>query len=145
MQVRVDPSARLLQSNATYDLASRYRGTKGGPVETRWQFPPERETKKIHAKCGNKCKIEASIAEATLNEEVANFTTKYYDDNIPTVHNPAPRYNAANPEGLPQLSIFIGLGGKTSGTKRLKLQKPEVEAIHSYVLNTMVEVKPYIK
>jgi hypothetical protein len=117
---------------------------KGGPVQTRWQFPPERETKKIRAKCGNKAKIEASIAEATLTEEVANFTTKYYDDNIPTVHNPLPRYNAANPEGLSQLSIFIGLGGKTSGSKREKIPKPAVEAIHAYVLRTMDEVKPYI-
>ena len=36
---------------------------------------------------GNKCKIEASIAEAVVNLEVANFTTKYYDPNIPTKHN----------------------------------------------------------
>ncbi|XP_051230058.1 uncharacterized protein [Lolium perenne] len=94
---------------------------------------------------GNKCKIEASIAEAVLNVEVANFTTKHYDPNIPTKHNPVLRYNAANNEDVPKLSIFIGLGGKSSGSKPYTTNLHERELIHSYVLNTMVEVKPYIK
>jgi hypothetical protein len=118
---------------------------KGGPVWARWQFPPERETKKLRKKTGNKCKIEASIAEAVLNEEVANFTTKHYDANIPTKHNPVFRYNAANPEVVPNLSIFVGLGGKSSGTKRFAMKKLERELINSYVLNTMEEVKSYIE
>ncbi|KAK1612811.1 hypothetical protein QYE76_036484 [Lolium multiflorum] len=89
--------------------------------------------------------IEASIAEAVLNVEVANFTTKHYDPNIPTKHNPVLRYNAANNEDVPKLSIFIGLGGKSSGSKPYTTNLHERELIHSYVLNTMVEVKPYIK
>ena len=106
---------------------------------------PERETQKLRAMTGNKCKIEASIAEAVLNLEVANFTTKHYDPNIPTKHNPVLYYNAANIEDVPKLSIFIGLGGKSSGSKPHTTNLHERELIHSYVLNTMVEVKPYIK
>jgi hypothetical protein len=34
--------------------------------------------------CGNKCKIEASIADGVLTVEVSNFTTKYYDENMAT-------------------------------------------------------------
>ncbi|KAK1610499.1 hypothetical protein QYE76_034172 [Lolium multiflorum] len=94
---------------------------------------------------GNKCKIEASIAEAVLNVEVANFTTKHYDPNIPTKHNPVLRYNAANNEEVPKLSIFVGLGGKSSGSKPYRTDLQERTLIHSYVLNTMVEVKPYIE
>ncbi|KAK1695421.1 hypothetical protein QYE76_012118 [Lolium multiflorum] len=94
---------------------------------------------------GNKCKIEASIAEAVLNVEVANFTTKHYDPNIPTKHNPVLRYNAANNEEVPKLSIFVGLGGKSSGSKPYRTDRQERTLIHSYVLNTMVEVKPYIE
>ncbi|KAK1679251.1 hypothetical protein QYE76_040099 [Lolium multiflorum] len=94
---------------------------------------------------GNKCKIEASIAEAVLNVEVANFTTKHYDPNIPTKHNPVLRYNAANNEEVPKLSIFVGLGGKSSGSKPYRTDLHERTLIHSYVLNTMVEVKPYIE
>jgi hypothetical protein len=122
-----------------------YEALQGGPVSTRWQFGPERQMKVQRRNCGNKCKIEASMAEACLNEEVSNFTTRYYDANIPTKHNPILRYNAANPEDVPKLSIFIGLGGKSSGAKRFDMQKPERDLIHSYVLHNMVEVKPYIE
>ncbi|KAK1612558.1 hypothetical protein QYE76_036231 [Lolium multiflorum] len=118
---------------------------KGGPNWGRWQFGPERETQKLRQMTGNKCKIEASIAEAVLNVEVANFTTKHYDPNIPTKHNPVLRYNAANNEEVPKLSIFVGLGGKSSGSKPYRTDLHERTLIHSYVLNTMVEVKPYIE
>ena len=36
----------------------------------------------------NKCKIEASIVEAYILEEVSNFTTKYYTEKLPSMHNP---------------------------------------------------------
>ena len=38
------------------------------------------------------------MAEACLSEDVSSFTTGFYDANIPTIHNPVVRYNAANPE-----------------------------------------------
>jgi hypothetical protein len=122
-----------------------YEALQGGPVWSRWQYGPERENKKHRGNCGNKCKIEASIAEAVLNEEVSNFTTRYYDANIPTKHNPLLRYNAANPEDVPKLSIFVGLGGKSSGSRPLRMAKPERALIHSYGLNNMEEVLPYIE
>ena len=122
-----------------------YEALQGGHVQTRWQYGPEREMKKLREQCGNKCKIEASIAEATLNKEVSNFTTKHYDENIPTRHNPVLRYNAANPEDVPKLSIFIGLGGKSSGSKKKMIKNPEWDLIHSCVLKNMKEVEPYIE
>ena len=122
-----------------------HEASLGGPVSTRWQFGPEREMKKLRGNCGNKCKIEASMAEACLNEEVSNFTTRYYHANIPTNHNPVLRYNVANPEDVPKLSIFIGLGGKSSGTKKFIMNKLERDMISSYILLSMVEVKPYIE
>jgi hypothetical protein len=44
-------------------------------VQGRWCYPIERCLKTIRKKCRNKCKIEASIAEAYILEEVSNFTT----------------------------------------------------------------------
>lgn len=117
----------------------------GANISTRWQYGPERETKKLREMTGNKCKIEASIAEATINKEVSVFTTKYYDENIPTRHNPILRYNAASLEDVPKLGIFKGLGGKSSGTKRHKIGDPDWGLIHSYVLKSMNEVEPYLK
>ena len=55
-------------------------------------------------KCRNKEKIEASIAEAYILEEVSNFTEKYYVENLPSVHNPPPRYNASENES--NLTLF---------------------------------------
>jgi len=115
----------------------------GGPVSTRWQFAPERKMKDLRQNTGNKCKIEASMAEACLNEEVSSFTTKFYDANIPTKHNPVVRYNAPNPADVPKLSIFIGLGGKSSGAKKFSMTKVERDMISSYILLTMEEVSPY--
>jgi hypothetical protein len=50
-------------------------------------------TKSIRKNCRNKCKIEASIAEAYILEEVLNFTTAYYGDKLTSMHNPPRRYN----------------------------------------------------
>jgi hypothetical protein len=49
--------------------------------------------KTVRQKCGNKGKIESSITEAFLREEVSNFTTTYYSYNLPSVHNQSTRYN----------------------------------------------------
>jgi hypothetical protein len=83
--------------------------------------------------------------EATLNKEVSNFTTKYYDENIPTQHNLILRYNAVNPDDVPKLGNFIGLGGTSRGMKRRKIMNLEWGLIHSYVLKIMDEVKSYFK
>ena len=65
-----------------------------GPVQGHWCYAIERQQKVLRTKCKNKCKIETSIAEAYCAEEVSNFTTKYYAETLPNVHNPPPRYNA---------------------------------------------------
>ncbi|KAM3318013.1 hypothetical protein ACQJBY_035636 [Aegilops geniculata] len=116
----------------------------GGPVQYRWMYAPERENKNLRAKCKNKCRIEASIVEAYLNEEVSNNTTKYYDPNIPTQHNPVLRYNVITPADLPPLSIFAGVGGGASGRRPRHIKHRDWTTIMSYVLTNMPEVQPYI-
>jgi hypothetical protein len=75
-----------------------------GGVLGHWCYPIERCLKTIPKKYRNKCKIEASIAEAYILEEVSNFTTTYYGEKLPSVHNPPPRYNGGGNES--NLSIF---------------------------------------
>ena len=81
-----------------------YEARMGGPVQFRWCYFVERTLKVARKKCRNKCKIEASIAEASILEEVSNFTTKYYGDNLPSVHNRPLRYNVGENESY--LSLF---------------------------------------
>ena len=55
---------------------------------------------------GNKVKIEACIAEATLLREMADAATTYYPDEVPTLHNPVTRYNVDVPKKVPELELF---------------------------------------
>ena len=65
----------------------------GGPVQNRWQYDLERPNKHLRHKCGKKAKIEASIAEVVILEEVADLRTTYYPDHVPTLYNKLSRYN----------------------------------------------------
>ena len=60
----------------------------GGAMQNRWCYPIKRCLKTLRKKCRNKAKIEASIAEAYILEEVSNFTEKYYTEKLPSVYNP---------------------------------------------------------
>ena len=93
-------------------------------------------------KCRNKAKIEASIVEAYILEEVSNFTEKYYTKNLPSVHNLPPHYNAGENES--NLSLFQGqLGSASASTTNLCIE--EWHSIMLYVLTNLVEVQPYVR
>jgi hypothetical protein len=102
-----------------------------GSMHGRWCYPIERCLKTIQKKRTNKCKIEASIAEAYILEEVSNFTTTYYGDKLPSVHNPPPRYNDGDNES--NLSIFRGQLGRASGSTTKTLTHEEWQHIILYV------------
>jgi 3-methyladenine DNA glycosylase Tag len=93
-------------------------------------------------KCRNKAKIESSITEAYILEEVSNFTEKYYTKNLPSVYNPPPRYNAS--ENELNLSLFQGQLGSPSTSTIKQLKNEEWRSIMLYVLTNLVEVQPFI-
>ena len=119
-----------------------YEARMGGPVQARWCYPIERTLKNVHKKCRNKARIEASIAEAYIVEEVSYFTTKYYTENLPSVHNQPPRYNAGENES--NLSLFQGQLGSASALTTKMLRNEEWRNIMLYVLTNLGEVEPYI-
>jgi len=119
-----------------------YEARMGGPVQWRWCYSIERVLKVIHTMTGNKGKIEASITEASCLEEMSNFTTTYYADNLPSVHNPPPHYNASENEST--LSLFRGqLESASEGTNKI-LTHEEWRSIMLYVLTNLSEVEQYI-
>jgi hypothetical protein len=99
--------------------------------------------KTIRKKYRNKCKIEASIAEAYILEEVSNFTTTYYGDKLPSVHNPPPHYNDGGNES--NLSIFQSQLRSASGSTTKTLTYEEWRHIMLYVLTNLQEVTPYME
>jgi hypothetical protein len=92
-------------------------------VQGRWCYPIERCLKVLQTKCKNKAKIEASIVKAYILVEVSNFTTTYYGDNFPSVHNPPSHYNASENES--NLSIFRGQLGSASDATPKTLKHEE--------------------
>jgi hypothetical protein len=114
----------------------------GGPVQWRWCYAIERVLKTLRKKTGNKCQIEGSLTEGFCLEEVSNFTTTYYGENLPSGHNPPPRYNAEENES--SLSLFQGQFGSASGASTKTLQFQEWRIIMLYVLTNLTEVEPYM-
>jgi len=113
-----------------------------GPVQFHWCYPTERCLKVLRKKCRNKARIEASIVEASVLEEVSNFTTTYYAANLPSIHNPPPRYNVGENES--NLSLFRGQLGSASASTTKVLQPKEWRSIMLYVLINLDEVEPYL-
>jgi hypothetical protein len=112
-------------------------------MQGRWCYPIERCLKAVRKKCRNKTKIEASIAEASILEEVTNFTQLYYTENLPSVQNPLPRYNVDENES--NLSLFQGQLGKSSGSTNKRLDNEEWRTIMLYVFHSLPEMKPFIE
>jgi hypothetical protein len=114
----------------------------GGPVQWRWCYAIERVLKTLRKKTGNKCQIEGSMTEGFCLEEVSNFTTTYYAENLPSVHNPPPRYN--DDENVSTLSLFQGQLGRASEGTPKTLTSEEWRKIMLYILTNLKEVEPYI-
>jgi hypothetical protein len=120
-----------------------YEARMGGPMQTHRCYPIERYLKTLRKKCENKARIVASIAEAFINEEVTNFTTTYYNGNLPSMHNPLPRYN--DDENESTLSLFKGSLGRASALTPKTLDNEDWCSIMLYLLGNLDEVGPYIK
>jgi hypothetical protein len=115
----------------------------GGLVQGYWCYPIERCLKVHRSKCKNKCKIEASIAEAYILEEVSNFTTTYYGDNLLSVHNPPPHYNADKNES--NLNIFQEQLRSASDATPKTMKHEEWYIIMLYELKNLSKVEPYMR
>ena len=78
--------------------------------------------KTLQAKFENKRRIEASMPEAFITEEAANFVTAHYEAKNRHLHNPKPRYNADEPKkGGSNLSLFKGNLAPAGASKPISL------------------------
>ncbi|EEC69466.1 hypothetical protein OsI_38662 [Oryza sativa Indica Group] len=116
----------------------------GGPVQYRWMYPGERDQKDLKSKVKNRARVEASIAEAYILDEISNFTTIYFADQVYTVHNPVARYNVIVESRECSLSLFSIKGDSTSRGVTRHLTEVEWEAAMLYVLTNLPEVDDYI-
>ncbi|XP_021732726.1 uncharacterized protein LOC110699543 isoform X2 [Chenopodium quinoa] len=61
-----------------------YEAKVGGPVQYRWMYPFERFLYHLKKKVGNKARVEASICNAYLTEEISTFCSHYFEDHVNT-------------------------------------------------------------
>ncbi|KAK9166355.1 hypothetical protein Scep_001546 [Stephania cephalantha] len=91
----------------------------------------------------NKAKVEGSMCNAYLVEEITSFCFYYFKDHIATLHNQGQRNEddavGLNPHFVGDFSIFT-YPGPTVGTGKEKfLTEPEYEAVHTYILLNCLE------
>lgn len=93
----------------------------------------------------NKARVEGSICEAFILQELSSFSSHYFDVDIPCKLNRLPRNDDGGdikaPEGC--LSIFThpGRGNKKRSTRYLDTN--EYNAARKYVLLNCDEIVPY--
>ena len=101
--------------------------------------------KTLREKCKNKRRIEASMAEAFITEEAANFVIAHYKAKN-CLHNPKPQYNAGDPKkGGSNLSLFKGNLALASVSNPVSLDNEQWRTISLYIFNNLIEVRPYIE
>ena len=102
--------------------------------------------KTLRAKCKNKRRIEASMAEAFITKEAANFVTAHYEAKNHHLHNLKPRYNDGDPKkGRSYLSLFKGKLAPSGASKGKSLDVEEWWTISFYIFTNLTQVRPYIE
>jgi Domain of unknown function (DUF4218) len=97
----------------------------------------------LKKKIGNKARVEGSICNAYLNEEVANFCSLYFDQHVETK---ASKLTVGVPDELdsdiPELFRSLGEGSTIKGSRKW-LSTKEYDLAHLYVLSNIEILREY--
>ena len=122
-----------------------YEARMGGPVQYRWSYRMERQQKVIKGKVKNRARVEGCIVQSEILDELSFYTSGYFPDHVPTVHNPIPRYNPEVLSNDCELSLFSTKGDTTSRGHTRHLKSDEWSAAMLYVLTNLPEVDDYVR
>ncbi|XP_021735138.1 uncharacterized protein LOC110701823 [Chenopodium quinoa] len=116
-----------------------YEGKLCGPVQYRWMYPFERFLNHLKRKIGNKARVEGSICNAYLTEEISNFCSNYFQPSVDTKTRDLGRNVNADVESpadndeIPKL--FTMDKGRVSNLGKTRyLDDKELERAHLFVL-----------
>ncbi|KAL8133177.1 hypothetical protein AgCh_008583 [Apium graveolens] len=117
----------------------------GGPVPSRWVYNIERLQRRMKQKVGNKARVEGSIAEKYVHEELTHFCSMYFESGVETSHNLLGRNvvddRSRDPHKLEAFTYPVELLGAYTGDHL------DVDSLHvavRYILTNMREVAFYI-
>ena len=101
---------------------------------------------KLKTFTGNRAHPERSIAEGWLSEELFNFSSLYFDDDVETRYNRTKRV-ATEPDVSSEdnSGILISRGVPTSMGVPFKLSQPEWAQAYRYVLVNSPIAKPLLR
>ncbi|KAJ9539330.1 hypothetical protein OSB04_032063 [Centaurea solstitialis] len=121
----------------------------GGPVQYRWMYLYERKLGSLKRTIRNKARVEGSIVESYLVNELSTYCSLYFDPQIETRHNRESRNFS------PDIPSYSGTGDQLSifkvpsrplfekRGKQIILNDHEMHKIHTYILFNCEEVHPF--
>ncbi|KAJ9549585.1 hypothetical protein OSB04_022128 [Centaurea solstitialis] len=118
----------------------------GGPVQYRWMYLYERRLGSLKRTVRNKAKVEGSIVEAYLVNELSTYCSLYFEPTVETRLNRESRNFTPQCESSDQrLSVF-----KTScrslydkAGRHCQLEDEDMHKAHTYILLNCEEVSPF--
>ncbi|KAL6587745.1 hypothetical protein OROMI_000723 [Orobanche minor] len=124
-----------------------YEARVGGPVQYRWMYPFERFLGRLKKKMSNRARVEASISEAVIIDEIVSFVSAYCHPDIETRFTRVGRNNdggCTNSDG--KISVFSPPGRFLGNSVRKRtLTREEWDASKLYVLLNSLEVEEYLE
>ena len=94
----------------------------------------------------NKARVEGSIVEAYVVEEMSNFVSLYFKDEVASrLHRPERYDDGGFVENDPRL-LIVSYPGRATGTIPVRnLTEEELNAAHYYIMNNCPEFRDFIK
>lgn len=84
-----------------------YEARDGGPVQYRWMYPFERYLGTLKRKMSNRTKVEASISEAVIIDEIVAFARTYFHPDVETrLTRVGHNYYGGDPDSSGGISVF---------------------------------------
>ncbi|XP_021719281.1 uncharacterized protein LOC110686964 isoform X2 [Chenopodium quinoa] len=124
-----------------------YKATLCGPVQYRWMYPFESFLNHLKRKIGNKARVEGSICNAYLTEEIGFFFSNYFQQGVDTktrdlgrnVHDDV---KSTLDDSVPELFRVDHGHASTGGVCRF-LDEKELRRAHLYVFGNSGILEPY--
>ncbi|KAL0430524.1 UNVERIFIED_CONTAM: hypothetical protein Sradi_0678400 [Sesamum radiatum] len=122
-----------------------YEAMVGGPVQYRWMYPFGRFLYHLNKKVGNRARVEASIVEAYMIEEVSTFCSSYFEPHVKSRLNQIPRNDDGGTVDSCD-SLFSTHPGRSLGFRIAVryLNDDEMKAAHKYVLLNYENIDPFL-
>nr|GEU49243.1 DNA-directed RNA polymerase subunit beta' [Tanacetum cinerariifolium] len=144
-----DVDGKVSKPKASFSLTKEQKQEAGvgGPVQYRWMYPFERYLYHLKKKVKNKSRVESSIYEAYIMEEILNFCSHYFEPHVLTNSTRVRRNDDGGNVNVREdvLSIFKHPVRPSGNSKHRYFNDDEYETTIFYVLQNCEEIQPFLR